>query len=76
MNERIRELLAMCQKESIDGPEYPRWTDQEKFAKLIIEECAKVCDTHMWGLYGHGSSIHADADRRWEVIRQHFGVTK
>lgn len=36
--ERIRELLVQCQQESIDGPEYPRWTDQQKFAELVWEE--------------------------------------
>lgn len=42
MNERIQQLLAQCQQESIDGPEYPRWTDQAKFAELIIDECLGV----------------------------------
>ena len=39
MNERIQEILVQCQHESIDGPEYPRWTDLEKFAELIVREC-------------------------------------
>ena len=39
MNERIKEILVQCQHESIDGPEYPRWTDLEKFAELIVKEC-------------------------------------
>jgi hypothetical protein len=40
MNKRLTELLGQCQQESIDGPEYPRWTDLEKFAELIVRECA------------------------------------
>ena len=43
MNEQIREILSRCQLESIDGPEYPRWTDLEKFAELIVRECAEIC---------------------------------
>ena len=42
MNKRIQELLIQCQHESIDGPEYPRWTDLEKFAELIVRECIDV----------------------------------
>lgn len=44
MNKRIQELLIQCQHESIDGPEYPRWTDLEKFAELIVWECAKTIE--------------------------------
>lgn len=47
MNERIRELFLKCQTESIDGPMYPRYVDQDKFAELIIAECADTID--MWG---------------------------
>jgi hypothetical protein len=39
MNEKIKELLAQCSTESIDGPEYNDWVDQEKFARLIIQGC-------------------------------------
>ena len=39
MNERIRELRAQCAEESIDGPGYPYWVDQEKFALLIVKDC-------------------------------------
>ena len=61
MNERIREILTQCQQESIDGPEYPHWTDFEKFAELIIRECANVAADH-------------DALDIYEEIREHFGV--
>ena len=42
MNETIRKLLAQCKEESIDGPGYPDWVDQEKFAELIVFECTKA----------------------------------
>ena len=46
MNERIKEILVQCQHESIDGPEYPRWTDLEKFAELIVRMCADAADMY------------------------------
>ena len=61
MNERIREILGQCQHESIDGPEYPRWTDLEKFAELIVRECANVA-----------SSITPPIVS--DLILEHFGV--
>jgi hypothetical protein len=74
MNERIKALAEQCRTITDYGMGKYELFDEVKFAELIIKECANVCDTHMWGLYGHGSSIHDDADRRWELIRQHFGV--
>lgn len=65
MNKRISELLAQCQAESIDGPEYPRWTDQEKFAELIVKECARLVDEHY------------DPHEPWmdgSTVLKHFGV--
>lgn len=61
MNERIKELAEQC---------YHRYSehniDLEKFAELIIRECAEVAD-------------NADATRqKWEgigkYVREHFGV--
>ena len=40
MNERILELAEQCWEERKYGP---AWFDQEKFAELIIEECASIC---------------------------------
>ena len=47
MNERIKELLLKCQTESIDGHMHTRYVDQDKFAELIIAECAVTIDA--WG---------------------------
>ena len=44
MNERIRELLAQCTQESIDGPFATPYVDQEKFAELIVRQCLKFVD--------------------------------
>ena len=40
MNERIKELAEQCWEERKYGP---AWFNQEKFAELIIEECASIC---------------------------------
>jgi len=39
MNERIRELESQCWEPRQYGP---AWFDSEKFAELIIRECALV----------------------------------
>lgn len=38
MNKRIRELAEQCWEESQCRP---AWFNQEKFAELIVRECAK-----------------------------------
>ena len=40
MNERIKELAEQCWDRRLDGLHF----DQEKFAELIVRECAKVGD--------------------------------
>ncbi len=70
MNERIKEILSQCQLESIDGPEYPRWTDLEKFAELIVRDCMKMCD-EVHRDYGMASDT-ARITKRY--IKKHFGV--
>ena len=37
MNDRIRELASQCWDRRLDGMHF----DQEKFAELIVRECAK-----------------------------------
>ena len=68
MNERIR-LLAEQATSYIDpsANDGVCWHfDKEKFAQLIVEECASVVDTYgLWILY----------DKLAVKIKQHFGVT-
>lgn len=68
MNERIREMLVQCQHESIDGPGYPRWTDLEKFAELIIKQCAELTLDYVSPDYYMGWLDYRDE------IKKHFGV--
>jgi hypothetical protein len=70
MNERLKELKAQCWEERPYGPP---WFNSDKFAKLIIRECADVCHTHGWGMFEHGIAGHNIADSCGDMIKEHFG---
>ena len=61
MNERIKELWDEAAKLEPD----PSWAGQtrfmEKFAELIVKECAEIADT-------------AEPFLASDLIKQHFGV--
>lgn len=63
MKERIRELAKQCWDERWQGQLH---FDNEKFAELIIRECAKVVEKEM--------DYHAN----WcdDKILKHFGIDK
>jgi hypothetical protein len=61
MNDRIRELASQCWDRRLDGMHF----DQEKFAELIVEECANVADENY---------IHRGSRTCGLPIRRHFGV--
>ena len=63
MNERIQELYSKVLHESSERWNHP---DAEKFAWLIVEECAGLVD-HV---------IMEDGTRRSDFIRKHFGVER
>lgn len=60
MNERITELIKQCETLDGDGDGYFTRFDKEKFAELIIRECAKV-------------SMDTSRDP-YDQILKHFGV--
>ena len=62
MNDRIKQLAEQCT--SIPNHLNPPVFDQEKFAELIVKECAGLVD-HV---------IMEDGTRRSDFIRKHFGV--
>jgi hypothetical protein len=69
MNERIKELWSHAGGHYNSGnqhtwPEYTI-TDPEKFAELIVKECADVCER--FGESGDGYTCST-------VILEHFGV--
>lgn len=68
MNERIKEL-------AIEAGYNPLWDtkadreeyfDKEKFAELIVQECAKACEEN--------SYLALNGWQRAKQIREHFGV--
>ena len=77
MNERIQELAEQAgfkvnwQHEDVQALKMARF---EKFAELIVKECAGVCHTHGWGMLEHGMSGHNIADDCGTLIKEHFGV--
>ena len=68
MNERIKELIkqATTIEEHKWGVSYDNF-DKEKFAELIVRECAKQVDNY-WDEFENGY-----ADKK---ILEHFGVEK
>ena len=62
MNERIRELAEQCWDKRPEGQLH---FDNEKFAKLIVAECANVADDNY---------IHRGSRTCGLAIRLHFGV--
>ena len=67
MNERIEELWI--QSWTTEAPGY----DYEKFAELIVKECAKVCDDldiDDWGDKSFDDGTYYCS----RAIKKHFGV--
>jgi hypothetical protein len=70
MNERIRELAEQAGFENGHQDRYGNSLSQEleKFAKLIVRECAQICFSESKGhdmAFGEHCGI---------VIKEHFGV--
>ena len=67
MNERIKELAEQCESfGSWDNKTYS--FDKEKFAQLIISECAGVCEDYRGTEWGKAAECIGDS------IKVHFGV--
>ena len=66
MNERIKELEKQCWSHRVDGVlvDGHLHFDTQKFAELIIEECASVCENSN---YEFGTIFT-------KMIKEHFGV--
>ena len=76
MNERIKELLKQASKlaNTDDNKDIDRNFDMivaEKFAELIIQECAKS----LWTEECHNSDLALEEfERNSAKIKEHFGV--
>jgi len=91
MNERIKELALQSQLvyETTDGKVYNSWEDYvdlteyvEKFAELIVRECADIINHRANTCGDNLDSIKANKHVRNEqrecatTIKQHFGVVE
>jgi hypothetical protein len=83
MNERIKELLAQCAQESIDGSFANRYVNQEKFAELIVGECFYCVEIMEKIAHASNADIPPDYDRQTYLktleavtglMKAHFGV--
>ena len=76
MNERIKELMkqAMELKDpyGYEGELGPKRLDEEKFAELIVKECAEVCKAQ--ATYDPIVLPYKPSEQFEKAIRQHFGV--
>jgi hypothetical protein len=72
MNERIRELIneATCFKEGDTEGKYDiEVFDKEKFAELIVRECAHMAESFHHHQYDFTGNLELH-----EFIKEHFGV--
>ena len=71
MNERIKQLAEQAGFENghQDRNGNSLSNELEKFAELIVKECADIAKHHVMNI-----STYADADFVDEQIKQHFGV--
>ncbi len=72
MNERIQALLAQCTQESIDGQFANPYVDQEKFAELIVKECADIA-LKSGNIANKNISAKIESERIYHKIMDHFG---
>lgn len=71
MNKRINELMDQSVETRIDifsNEEYNAFS-REKFAELIVKECAELAKLHVMNI-----STYADAEFVDQQIKEHFGV--
>ena len=73
MNERIKELAEQAGLEYNFDPML--WLKHEKFAELIVAECAQAC-INMGNDYEIKSAGQYQAELFAFAIKQHFGVEK
>ena len=72
MNERIKELREQAMEwvpNMADPDTKIRLLNAEKFAELIVRECADIAKHHVMNI-----STYADAEFVEEQIGKHFGV--
>ena len=75
MNERIRELLKQSTNPPWDGEQGPmNEFNLEKFAELIVRECAEFIAPMGDYCGGHGEPSAPSSRECARRLKQHFGV--
>ena len=75
MNERIKELAIQVQRTEMPGVLFAHPEFVEKFAELIVRECADVLVAEMNRLDGLDRVVASQTmDTAQVLIKQHFGV--
>ena len=79
MNERIEQLLEQCHRETygVNGELLEFGFDAEKFAELIVRECAVYCEGHILpkGMAEENALNYNDGVMDCAIgLKQHFGV--
>ena len=72
MNERIRELAEQAEMAANKGDHVDVKIMMEKFAKLIVRECADICDKIYFENYPDAEDY--ERSEEGDAIKQHFGV--
>lgn len=71
MNERIAKLYDQAIVVEDGGDFVTGELDPEKFAQLIVQECADIAKHHVMNI-----STYSDADFVEKQIQEHFGVER
>jgi hypothetical protein len=77
MNERIKDLAEQAgwgKGETHDDCMQCSPFDKEKFAELIVRECADVCYHHSWAAGGEDTAFGYGYKDCGDDVKQHFGV--
>jgi hypothetical protein len=70
MNERIKELAEQCTDRHFNEGGGFETFDKEKFAELIVKECAEICMME----FDTGLLMAPQAPWIAKQIKEHFGV--
>ena len=74
MNERMAELADQCYYINIHTD--TEMFNKEKFAELIVRECAEICYHHSRAAGGADTAFGYGYKDCGDDIKQHFGVEK
>jgi hypothetical protein len=76
MNERIEKLALQCRSLYRDGNNgYIEQFDEQKFAELIVQECARVCSDVGVALSAEPAQNNFGTAQTCKMaIEKHFGV--